>query len=127
MPYKVSWEPLGITRFSGVVSDDELIAANAEVNASPLLAAMKYMILDFSMIEKFDVSTATVRALADSDRRAAAINPDVRIAIITSSPLMRGMSNMYAIAQGAGEGGTSWTTQLFEREEDARAWAVPSG
>ena len=127
MPYQLGWEPLGITRFSGVVSDDELIAANAEVNASPLLAAMKYMILDFSMIEKFDVSTATVRALAASDRRAAAINPDVRIAIITSSPLMRGMSNMYAIEQEAGEGGSSWTTQLFEREEDARAWAVPSG
>ncbi len=59
MPYKPSWEPLGVVcRFSGVVSDEELIAATEEVTASPLFPAMKYLIVDFSMIEKLDVSSA---------------------------------------------------------------------
>ena len=125
MPYKLSWEPQGITfRFSGVVSDRDLTASNEEVYASPLLATMKYQIVDFSVIEKFDVSSETVREVAASDQRAAETNPDVKAAIITSAPFLRGMANIYAHEHEA-KGG-SWTTQLFEREEDARAWAVPS-
>ena len=76
MPYELSWEPLGVVfRFSGVVSDDDLIASNGEVYTSRLFPAMKYQIVDFSMIEKLDVSSAAVRAVADSDRRAAETNP----------------------------------------------------
>ncbi len=38
MPYQLGWEPLGVVhRFSGVVSDEDLMAATEEVNASPLL------------------------------------------------------------------------------------------
>ena len=126
MPYEVSREPLGVVhRFSGVVSDEELIAATEEVTASPLLPAMKYLIVDFSMIEKLDVSSAAVRLVADLDRRAAETNPDVKVAIITSAVFLRGMSNMYALEHEATGG--SWTTEVFEREEDARAWAAPSG
>ena len=125
MPYNLNWEPFGVVfRFSDVVSDEDIIASNEDVYASPLFPAMKYQIVDFSMIEKFDVSSATIRAIANSDRKAAETNPDVKVAVITSGPFMRGMSNMYTLAHEAGGG--SWTTEIFEREEDARAWAVPS-
>jgi hypothetical protein len=125
MPYEVSWEPSGVVqRYSGVVSDEDVIAANREVYANPLLPAMKYQIVDFSLVEKIDVSSATARAVADSDRRVAETNPDVKAAIITSAPFVRGMSNLYATTHEVRGG--SWTTKIFEREEDARAWAVPS-
>ena len=126
MPYKLSWEPFGVVcRFSGVVSDEELVAVNEEVHASALFAAIEYLIVDFSMIERFDVSSATVRSVAALDRAAAEINPHVRVAIITSEVFLRGMANMYAIEHEVAGG--SWSTEVFEREEDARAWAVPSG
>ncbi len=124
MPYELNWEPSGVVfRFSGDVSDEDLLASNGEVYASPLLPTLKYQIVDFSMIEKFDVSSATVRSVADSDRRASETNPDVKVAIITSAPFLRGMSNVYALSHEA-KGGT-WTTQIFEREEGARGWVVP--
>ena len=125
MPYELSWEPLGVVyRFSGVVSDVDLVAATEEVNASSRFPVMKYQIVDFSAIEKFDVSAATVRAVAASDRRSAETNPDVKVAIITSEVFLRGMSNIYAIEHEVAGG--SWTTEVFESEEDARAWAAPS-
>ena len=125
MPYEISWEPSGVVqRFSGVVSDEDVIAANLEVYANPLLPAMKYQIVDLSLAEKIDVSSATARAIADWDRRVAETNPNVKAAIITSSSFARGMANMYAITHEVRGG--SWTTKVFEREEDARAWAVPS-
>ena len=123
MPYELSWEPFGVVnRFSGIVSDEDLMAATEEVNSSPFFPTIKYQILDCSTIEKLDVTSATVQAVAIWDRRAAEINPDVRIAIITSAVFIRGMSNMYAYTH-RGAGG-SWATEMFESEQDARAWAV---
>ena len=125
MPYDLSWEPLGVVfRFSGVVSDEDLTASNEEVYANPLLPTMKYQVVDFSTIEKFDVSSATVLAVAASDRIAAETNPDVKVALITSAPFPRSMSNLYSLYHESRGG--SWTTEVFEREDDARAWAVPS-
>ncbi len=125
MPYDLNWEPSGVVfRFSGVVSDGDLIASNEKVYASTRFPSMKYQIVDFASIETLDVSNATVQAVAGMDERAAVMNSDVKVAIITSAPFVRGMSNIYALTHGARGG--SWTTKTFEREEDARAWAVPS-
>ncbi len=125
MPYEISWEPLGVVlRASGVVSDEDSIAANEELNASPLLPVMKYQIVDFSLIEKFDLSSERIWITAERDRIAAETNPDMKIAVIATSALIRGLTNMYALTHEA-KGG-SWVTKIFEREEDARAWAVPS-
>jgi hypothetical protein len=125
MPYEISWEPLGVLfRFWGVVSPEDIIASNQEVYASPLFPAMKYQIVDYSLVEKLDVSSTTVRTVANSDRRVAETNPDVKVAIITSAPFIRGLSNVYAATHEVRGG--SWTTKIFEREEDARTWAVPS-
>ena len=125
MPYEISWEPLGaVLRASGVLLDEDSIAVNEELNASPLFPVMKYQIIDFSLIEKFDLSSERIRITADRDRIAAETNPDMKIAVITSTAFVRGMANMYAIYHSL-EGG-SWTSKIFECEEDARAWAVPS-
>ncbi len=125
MPYEVSWEPLGVViRASGVLLDEDSIAVNEELYASPLFPVMKYQIIDFSLIEKFDLSSERVRITADRDRIAAETNPDMKIAVITSNTLVRGMANMYATYHAVRGG--SWTSKIFECEDDARAWAVPS-
>lgn len=125
MPYKIIWETSGVVlRYSGRVSDEEIIASNDDVYASPLLPSMKYQILDFSLIESFDVASATVRQIAESDRRAAETNPNVKTAIFGSHALMRGLSNMYALIHEA-VGGT-WAVKIFDHEKEARAWAVPT-
>jgi len=123
MPYRIIWENGGLVyRFSGGVSDEDLVGATEEVNAHPLFAAMSYQIVDFSVIDTFDASSVGVRRVASMDRLASETNPDVRVAIITSATFIRGMSRMYALGHGS-EGG-SWTTEVFESEEDARAWAI---
>ncbi len=125
MPYEISWEPLGVVfRASSVILDEDSIAANEELYASPLFPVMKYVIIDYSLIEKFDLSSELMRIGADRDRIAAETNPDMKIAVIATTALMRGLTNMYALTHEA-KGG-SWVTKIFECEEDARAWAVPS-
>ena len=125
MPYEISWEPLGVAfRFSGVVLDEDSIAASEELYASPLFPTMKYQIIDFSHIEEFALSSTANRKIAEWDQVAAERNPDMKQAVITSAPLVRGMVNVYVAIHEVVGG--SWTTRFFEREKDARAWAVPS-
>ena len=125
MPYQASWEPLGVAlHFSGVVSGKDLIAANREVQTSPALPTMKYLIVDFLAAAEFDIGIGTARTVAVLDQNAAGTNPDVKVAIITSSALVRGMSSVYALYHKVMGG--SWTTEIFAREVDARAWAVPA-
>jgi len=125
MPYEISWEPLGVVlRASGVILDEDSTAANEELYASPLFPNMKYSIIDFSRIEKFGLSSERVRLTAERDQIAAETNPDMKIAVIASTPLVRGMANMYAIYHELRGGG--WTSKIFECEDDARAWAAPS-
>ena len=76
------------------------------------------------MIEEFNVAIETVRTVAVLDRKAAKTSLDVKVAITTSAAFMRGMSSVYALYHK--EMGGSWVTEIFEREVDARAWAVPS-
>ena len=124
MPCELNWEPSGIIfRFSGVVTDEDVVESSKEVYASPHFSAMKYKIADFSMIEKFDVSSRTVREVAESDRKAAEDNPDVRVSIITSSAFVRGISEMYQLFRHTTGG--IWSTEVFDSEEEARSWAAP--
>lgn len=123
MPYELTWESAGVVhRFSGVVTDEELIAATREVNADDRLADVRYQIVDFSTIQTFDVSSAAVRRVAALDLVASITNPDVKVAIITLGAFVRGMSNMYRLGHEAGGG--SWATRVFEAEDEARAWAM---
>ena len=119
MPYEIIWETSGVAfRFSGVVSDEDLITSNEDVYASPLFRSLRYQIVDFSPIEGFEVPSATIRRVAESDRRAAQANPDVRVAIITSAVLVRGMSNMYALTHDSM--GDTWAVEILKHEKAAR-------
>ena len=123
MPYKLDWEPSGVVfRFSGVVSDEDLLASNEDVYAHSSFSTLKYELVDFSAIGKADVSSETVRTVADLDLAAAKINPHVKVAIIVNTDFGRGMSSMYALSQES-TGGT-WRTEIFDNEEDARAWLM---
>ena len=106
MPYKLIWEHEGVVfRFSGVVSDEDLLASNDDVYTSPDFPVMKYQIVDFSVIDELGVSPDAVRRVAWMDQMASEINPDVRVAIITSASFVQGMSRMYATGHEA-QGGS---------------------
>ena len=117
MPYKLEWESSGVIfRYSGVVSDEDLKASNAEVYASPLLSELRYQIVDFSGMKRYKVESATLREVAQLDEVAARSNPNLKIAVVSSLPLIRGMSSIYRHTH-EGTGGT-WETELFESEAE---------
>ncbi len=122
MAYEIIWESRGVLfRLSGDVIDADLLDANEEVYAHPKFAEMRYQIVDFSVITHFGISADAVARAAKLDQQASLRNPDVKVAIITSEPLLRGLSSLYSRSHTALGG--AWRTKTFDTEAEAREWA----
>jgi hypothetical protein len=126
MPYETHWEPHGIRWvYTGEVTDEDLIRANQELYEDPRFLAIRYEIADFRNITGAAARSETVTLVGDMDREEAARNPDVKVAILGATPLITGLTRMYAMSGGD----AVWDVRIFETEEEARKWigVGPSG
>jgi hypothetical protein len=125
MPYRLIWEADGVEiRYSGVVSDDDILQANLGIVKNPEFESIKFEIGNYSNVTKFSVSSDIVRWVAEYDRRASKRNPSVRVALVGESLELRGLVNMYLIHRDS-DGGT-WDQRQFATLEKARAWVADS-
>jgi hypothetical protein len=119
MPYETHWEPHGIRWvFTGEVSDDDLVRCNRELYEDPRFLTIRYEIVDFQKITGIAARSETVTLVADMDREQSARNPEVKVAILGATPLITGLTRMYAMSGGD----EIWDVRIFETEEEARKW-----
>jgi hypothetical protein len=119
MPYETHWEDKGIRWvFSGIVTDDDLLRCNLELYDDERFESIRYEIADFRAGESFTVTAKTLRRVARMDRDQAVRNPSVKVAVIATAAVQKGLAQVYALSGGD----TLWVTEVFDTEEDARAW-----
>jgi len=119
MPYETHWEDEGIHWvFSGIVTDDDLLRCNLELYDDARFESIRYEIADFRAGESFTITAKTLRRVARMDRDQAVCNPSVKVAVIATAAVQKGFAQVYALSGGD----TSWVTEVFDSEEDARAW-----
>jgi len=119
MPYETHWEDEGIRWvFKGIVTDDDLLRCNLELYDDARFESIRYEIADFRAGESFTVTAKTLRRVARMDRDQAVRNPNVKVAVIATAAVQKGLARMYALSGGD----TLWVTEVFDTEEDARAW-----
>ncbi len=100
------------------LTDEDLINSNAEVYADKRSSSIEYELCDFTAVTGFPVKSDTIRRVARSDKILSEKNPNMKVMIVSNDLVMKGLVNMYR-AYGA----NNWTTEIFEREVDARKWA----
>ncbi|MDP6831096.1 MAG: hypothetical protein QF521_10775 [Alphaproteobacteria bacterium] len=121
MAYELVWEPRGkITRYTGIISDDDILRAIQTTTADPRFESLEYQIADFSDADTIVVSSETIRSTASLDREASLRNPKIRVAIVGHEQALLGLANMYRIYFEL-DGGT-WQQEQFKTLEEARAW-----
>ena len=121
MPYELIWEDSGLlSRFSDVVTDDELLQCSLDAYSDPKIESIEYELVIYSDSVVVEASSGTVRRIAALDARASKGNPRKLIAIVASQRVIRGLTNLYRL-QSEAEGST-WKTEYFETEEEARRW-----
>ncbi len=111
-----------VCHFTGVVTSDEIVLMKAEIFDDPRITDIEYQIADFSMLEKFEFSAEIVREIAGMDQSIAGINPDVKVAVITTDSYMRGLLDLYSLTHQSMGG--NWIMEAFEDGDEARAWAM---
>ncbi len=98
MPIKINFIDNGVgIEFisSGIVTGKEIIEANKKVYTRENLSKLKYKIVDRTTCSKYSVTTEEIKIIANQDNEAAKINPNVLIALISTTPLQYGMSRMW--------------------------------
>jgi hypothetical protein len=121
MAYETFWEPQGIRWvFSGTVTDEDLIRSNEELYEDPRFPEIRYEIADFRSVEGIleNASSETVRRVARMDMAQSSRNPDLKVAILATTLLIKGFARMYALFGDE----SRWEIRIFETEEDARRW-----
>ena len=103
---------------TGTVTGEEIITAHKEIYNDENLRKQKYQIIDRTHCTKYQVSSEEVEEISDIDNRASEINPNVIIAIISTTSLQYGISRMWQ----AYIKDNRFVTKIFEDRASADAW-----
>ena len=108
-----------LLRGEGVLTGAEIIAASAEHHRLEERARkLRYGFVDFSQVSELRATAAEVQAIADEDRKTAALNADIVVAVIAPLDHAFGVSRMWETLMDA----TGWTTRIFRDRDEALAW-----
>ncbi len=102
----------------GLVTGAEIIEANNRVYGHEAFAKLKYQLLDRTGCTDFQVSNEEIEAIAAQDIEAAATNPGMIAAFVSTTDLQYGITRMYQ----AHVGDRGFLTGLFRDRASALAW-----
>jgi hypothetical protein len=104
---------------NGIVTGEELINATRKIFSSEeSIRKSRYGLLDFSKIELLNATSAELKIVTDMDTRAAQINPDLIITIVTEESSAYGISLIWKAYMDE----TNWESKIFRSLPEAEAW-----
>jgi len=103
---------------SGTVTGAEILDANRSIYTPETLRKLAYKIVDRTTCTDYQVSAEEVQLIANQDKEAAKINPDLQILLVAPTDLQFGVSRMWQAYVGE----TGLQTKIFRDRESAYAW-----
>jgi len=80
---------------SGIVTGEEIIGAHKKIYKEENFQKRKYKIVDRTNCTKYQVYPEDIEKIAEMDDEASIINPNLIIAIISTTPLQVGMTRLW--------------------------------
>jgi len=121
MPIKIIYteDGLGVKYAAlGITTGEEVIRANRETINDKRFPSLKYKIVDRSECDEYLVDGAAVKIVAEQEREASLLNPDLKVALVAESEVQFGMSRMYQSLMA----GMGFECDIFEDQEVAMQW-----
>jgi len=103
---------------SGIVTGSQIIQANEKIYTHEILSRLNYKIVDRTNCTEYNVTTKDIQIIASQDRKAAKINPNIIIALISTTPLQYGMSRMWEAYVDE----TGFQVEIFKDRGNANKW-----
>jgi hypothetical protein len=105
---------------TGIVTGEEIIEAHKEIYKPENLKKQKYQIIDRTKCLKYQVTSEEIEIIAQIDNKAAEINPNIKIALVSTTSLQFGMSRMWQ----AYISDNSFVTKIFQDRKSADEWIM---
>ena len=80
---------------SGIVTGEQIINANKEIYNEENLYKQRYQIIDRSHCSKYEVFAEEIEAIAEIDNQASEKNPNIIIAVVSTTSIQYGMTEMW--------------------------------
>lgn len=103
---------------SGIVTGQEIIEANKRIYTREVLLGLKYKIIDRTTCTEYRVDSEEIRQIAEQDRQAARINPNISVILISTTPLQFGMSRMWQLLTDE----IGFRTRIVRDRAEAESW-----
>ena len=103
---------------SGVVTGKDIIGANNLIYTHENLCLLRYKIIDRTTCTDYNVTPEEIRTIANQDKAAAKINPNIIVALVSTTPYQYGMTRMW----GAYIDGTGLQAGIFNDRKSADTW-----
>lgn len=121
MPYQTTWEKKGIFwKYSGIVTDIDIIAPNNEFYADPRSENILYQLVDGTGIEKFKLDEPSLKLLAATDYAAAMSVRKLKVAFVATRVDVVDFFQTYI--NYAKEFNCEWEFKIFTDLNSARKW-----
>jgi hypothetical protein len=121
MPYATTWEAAGIVwKYSGAVTDSDILEANYEFYGDDRSDAATYQIVDGLGITHLDLSEDLIERLAIMDAESSRRIRNVKVALIGTDAKVR--ASFQAYVDASQEHGGNWAIALFADVDSARRW-----
>jgi hypothetical protein len=122
MPVDITYNEDGgiVLTASGKLTGEEIVKANETIYATEeRIRSIKYQLCDFTGVEAAgDFDQDAVRALAEQDKIAARVNPDMVVALVAKKDSLFGFSRMWQTFTDE----SLAETQVFRTVVEAKAW-----
>ena len=121
MPIKLEYieDGVGVLMIgTGVVSGEDIRLANEEIYSEERIDRQEYQLVDWTGVDKFDVTRHDMETLAEQDRVAALRNPGILISSAGDRDVIFGLVRMWEEFVH----GTTLKTHVSRTLPEARAW-----
>lgn len=119
MPWTATYGADGAeVRYSGVTTGADILEAKGEFFARRFPDRSRFLLCDFTLVERFDVSTAEVDQIVEQDRAVAAENPELAEVVIAPTPIQYGLARMWQIRIA----GVRERTAVVRTRTEAHEW-----
>lgn len=119
MPHNNTWEEQGLYRlFSGVVSGEEILRSNFDVQVDPRFQKIKYIINDFSEVTGVNLDAGHTEIFAKTDDIIANSKGRLKIALLVSQKELLPLAENYKNLMN----GKLFECKIFPTIATARDW-----
>ena len=104
----------------GILTGTEIIDANRKIHNRANSLSLRYIIVDRTNCTEYLVNSKEIKVMANKAKKAVKVNPNIIIAMVSTTSLQHGMSRMYQSYIESSE--SYFKTAIFRDRKSAEEW-----